>query len=152
MIFPRAIRESRSSCLRRWAAFYSVGGLGFLVQLASLYALVEGLGLHYLAATMIAVEAAILHNFVWHEHWTWADRRQDARGGLPGRLFRFHLANGAVSMAGNLISMKILVGFCGMNCLLANGIAAAASSVLNFLAGDLFVFPRIAGDYRAEGE
>lgn len=152
MILSRAIRESRMSGLRRWAAFYSVGGLGFIVQLASLYGLVQCLGLHYLAATIIAVEAAVLHNFVWHEHWTWADRRRHARGGLPGRLARFHLANGALSMAGNLVAMKILAGLCGMNCMFANGIAVAASSVLNFLAGDLFVFPRITGHYRAEGE
>lgn len=152
MILSRAIRESHMSGLRRWAAFYSVGALGFLVQLASLYVLVQGLGLHFLAATAIAVEAAVLHNFVWHEHWTWADRRQHARGAMPGRLARFHLANGAVSMGGNLVAMKILVDFCGMNCMLANGIAVAASSVLNFLAGDLFVFPRIAAHYRAEGE
>lgn len=128
-----------------WAVFYSVGGLDFLVQIPSLYVLVQGLGLHFPAATAIAAETAVMRNFVWHEHWTWADRRQHAHCGLPGRLARFHLANGAASMAGNLVAMKILVGFCGMNCILADRIAVAASSVLNFLAGDLFVFPRIAG-------
>ncbi len=33
------------------------------------------LGPHYLVATALAVEMAVLHNFFWHRRWTWADRR-----------------------------------------------------------------------------
>ena len=29
---------------------------------------------NYLMATLVAVEAAILSNFVWHYRWTWRDR------------------------------------------------------------------------------
>ena len=31
-------------------------------------------GVHYLVATAIGVEAAILTNFLWHDRWTWRDR------------------------------------------------------------------------------
>lgn len=37
------------------------------VQLAVLAWLVRSLQMHYLPATAIAVEAAVLHNFFWHE-------------------------------------------------------------------------------------
>ncbi len=152
MIPLRAHRENETGRLRRWAAFYFVGGLGFLVQLASLHVLVEGFGLHYLVATAAAVEAAIVHNFLWHEHWTWADRRQSGPVGLAGRAVRFHLANGAISMAGNILMMKILVGTCALDFMPANLIAVATCSVLNFLAGDMFVFPRIARRCQAIGD
>ena len=56
--------------LRRWMAFSLVGVLGIFIQLATLAALTGWLGLHYLVGTGLAVEAAVLHNFVWHESGT----------------------------------------------------------------------------------
>ena len=50
-----------------------MGLIGFALQLGVL-ALLLRLGLHYLAATALAVELAVLHNFAWHERWTWRDR------------------------------------------------------------------------------
>ena len=59
---------------RRWAMFNAVGIAGLLFQLACLAMLKHGLGLHYLMATVVAIELTILHNFSWHVRWTWADR------------------------------------------------------------------------------
>ena len=76
------------------------------VQLTAL-ALLTHAGWPVLLATALAVEAAVLHNFVWHERWTWSDR--PVRG--PQRLARlgqFHLANGAVSLGGNVVVMFAL--------------------------------------------
>ena len=58
----------------RVSAFALVGCAGFVVQLSALEALTVGLGVPHLLATAGAVEVAILHNFAWHERWTWADR------------------------------------------------------------------------------
>jgi putative flippase GtrA len=58
----------------RWCKFNFVGGIGIGVQFAALFLLNSALHLNYLAATAIAVEAAVIHNFVWHEQFTWADR------------------------------------------------------------------------------
>src|SRR5260370_17265144 len=52
--------------LLRWVRFNSVGIAGFVVQLATLWILSRGLGIHYLLATPLAVEIAVLHNFLWH--------------------------------------------------------------------------------------
>ena len=48
-----------------WLKFNTVGAIGIGVQLAALAALKSGLELNYLLATGLAVEAAVLHNFVW---------------------------------------------------------------------------------------
>ena len=124
----------------RWLKFNGVGGLGIVVQLAALVALKSGFHLDYLVATGIAVEIAVLHNFVWHERFTWKDRAGGAIGGRLLRLLRFHLGNGLISIAGNLALMRLLVGRLHLRLLIANGIAIAACSFLNFAAGEWFVF------------
>ena len=133
---------------RRWLTFYWVGGLGIVVQLAALAALTAA-GLHYLAATALAVEAAILHNFFWHERWTWSDRSGRDPSRRWRRLLRFQIANGALSLAGNLVLMQLLAGAAKMNYTLANILSVALCSVLNFLASDRLVFTR--GPLRSMG-
>ena len=121
--------------------FYAVGAVGIGVQLAALAIFKSGLGLGYLTATALAVEAAILHNFFWHEHWTWVDRIGSLPAGRGSRLVRFHLTNGAVSILGNLALMQALVGRLHVPYLAANAIAIALCSLLNYLAADRLVFP-----------
>ena len=123
----------------RWLKFNAVGAMGMVVQLAVLTALRGGLGVHYLVATAIAVELAVLHNFVWHERWTWRDRTRQP-GGAGTRLLRFHLGNGAVSLAVNLGLMRLLVGQLHMQYLVANLAAIAAGSLANFVVSHWLVF------------
>ena len=120
--------------------FYAVGAIGIGVQAATLALLVHVFGVHYLWATALAVEAAVLHNFVWHWKWTWADRQSSAGTAILPALVRFHLANCLTSMGGNLLFMRILVGSAGMEPLVANVISIALCSLVNFLLSDRFVF------------
>ena len=129
-----------SAIIVRWIKFNAVGVLGTAVQIAVLFGLKSGLRFGYLTATEIAVEVAGLHNFLWHERYTWADRIYPSwRESLP-RLLRFNLTNGLISIAGNLALMKLLVGFGHMNYLAANTIAIAACSLANFLVSEYCVF------------
>ena len=125
----------------RWLRFNAVGAAGVLVQASVLAALVSLARLHYLAATAIAVEAAVLHNFLWHRRWTWSDRPgvRQAATALP-MLLRFHATNGAVSLAGNLLLMWLLAGIVGLHPIAANLCSIAACSLLNFLLSDRLVF------------
>ena len=101
------------SAVKRWLVFNFVGAMGICVQMGTLWGLTSALHLHYLIATALAVETAVLHNFFWHERWTWADRIAGPACGCLSRLLCFHLTNGALSIAGNLILMKILVDKAG---------------------------------------
>jgi putative flippase GtrA len=67
-------KPAAPSTLMRWCKFNFVGGMGIVVQFAALFLLKSVLHLDYLAATALAVEAAVVHNFVWHEQFTWVDR------------------------------------------------------------------------------
>ncbi len=123
----------------RWLKFNFVGAVGIPVQFAALWALVHLFRMNYLAATAIAVETAVLHNFVWHELYTWRDRTRTG-GGTLRRLLRFNLTTGLLSVGGNLLLMRLFVGEWKMNYLVANGITIAICSLANFAASHWFVF------------
>lgn len=124
--------------MRRWIRFNVVGFVGFAVQVLVLAELLR-LGVHYLPATLGAVEAAILQNFLWHERWTWRDREVGGAGSVA-RLWRFHVLNGLVSLLGNLAMMRLLVGELGMPAVPANLVAVLVCSTVNFALGDRFVW------------
>ena len=125
--------------LRRWLAFNAVGTMGVAVQLVTLVSLTEVLGLNYLVATPLAVETAILHNFVWHEHWTWRDRAPGIRGRWT-RLAWFNLVTGALSISSNVVLTAAYVNTLGVHYAIANLMAIATCSLLTFVASDRFVF------------
>ena len=132
-------REVRQAFLR-WLKFNAVGGIGIAVQLAALALFRSGLHLDYLVATALAVETAVIHNFLWHERFTWADRPAHRFAHSLARLAKFNTSNGLVSLVGNLLIMRALVGQFHMNCFIANLIAVATCSIVNFLLSDRFVF------------
>ena len=122
----------------RWCKFNAVGVMGMAVQLAALALFNRLTAGRYLCASAAAVELTLLHNFVWHLHYTWRDRR--GRSTVFAQLARFHLSNGLVSMAGNLVLMRILVRDARLPLLIANGIAILCCSIVNFLLGDCWAF------------
>jgi len=124
----------------RWMKFNSVGGIGIGVQLAALAIFRSWLKLDYLLATGLAVEIAVIHNFLWHERFTWADRPAARRVQSLVRLVKFNASNGAVSIVGNLVLMRLLAGELKVNYVASNLIAIVVCSVVNFLLGDRFVF------------
>jgi putative flippase GtrA len=144
----RPRREEKSptkSTLVRWLKFNFVGGVGIFVQFVALYVLKGVMHFNYLAATALAVEIAVVHNFVWHEQFTWADTVQPSWRTSGPRFARFNLTTGAVSIVGNLILMKVLVAFGHMNYLPANAIAIALCSLANFVVSELWVFGKPSG-------
>ena len=133
----------------RWLKFNFVGGIGIAVQLVVLTALKSGLHLDYLVATGLAVEVAGIHNFLWHERFTWADRGAEASF---VRFLKFNLTTGLFSILGNLVMMNVLVGAGKLNYVVANMITIAACSVVNFVVSDSFVFAVKAHDFPTKAE
>ena len=127
----------------RFLRFNGVGVVGFALQLGMLTLLLS-LDVHYLLATALAVESAVLNNFFWHERWTWRDRPAAGRGRLA-RLFRFHALNGLVSLVGNVVLMRVFVGTLGVPVVPANVAAVIACSLVNYFGSDRIVFARVSG-------
>jgi len=122
----------------RWGRFNLVGIIGSALQLAALACFNRLFAGHYLCATAAAIELTLLHNFVWHLHYTWRDRRN--RPAIPVQCLRFHLSNGMVSMLGNLALMRVLVQEAHIPVVAANLISILCCSLVNFALGDQWVF------------
>ena len=130
-------RENLERTGLRWLKFNAVGAGGILVQLVALSMLKSGLRLDYLQATAVAVEAAVIHNYFWHERFTWADR---AGANSWIRFAKFNLTTGLFSILGNVLVMRVLVGGAHLNYFVANLLTIATCSIVNFLVSDRFVF------------
>jgi putative flippase GtrA len=111
--------------------FNLVGIMGAGVQLGAL-ALLLRLHIHYLVATAIALETAVLHNYVWHRRWTWSGER--------GSLRRFHLSNGLISLCSNLLLMRLFAGAMRLPPVPSNLAAITITSLLNFFMASRWVF------------
>src|SRR6185295_14255223 len=124
-----------------WLKFNVVGLRGFALETAVLFLLTHtAYSISYLTATAVAVELAVLNNFVWHQRWTWSDRPAATRKETWRRLAKFNVTTGLVSLTGNLVLMSILVGRFGLPITSANVITVAACSLLSFFLADRIAF------------
>lgn len=131
---------STQQLLRRWACFATAGFGGFVIQLAVLAGLTKWAGLHYISATLIAVELAILCNFAWHEQWTWRDRPASTWRDRWQRLMRFHVLTGLTSIVGTTVLTAALVEGVGLSPLVSNAIGVVSLGLLNFAGSETLVF------------
>lgn len=136
-VVSEAPAKNQANSTLRWLKFNAVGAGGIVLQLATLTILKSGLKIDYLLATAIAVELAIVHNYFWHERFTWSDR--PSRSSCL-RFVKFNLATGVFSILGNVVLMHAFVGVAHVNYFLANILTIATCSIVNFLLSDRFVF------------
>jgi len=131
----------RNGLAARPLAFAAVAAGGFLIQMAIVAMLTRTTSIPAEAATAIGVELAILHNFLWHERWTWRDRIAAERP-RSRRFLDYQLATGCISLAGNIFVVGIAVRAYAVDPTAANVLAVAMMSVANYLAADRWVFAR----------
>jgi putative flippase GtrA len=125
--------------LTRFLRFNLVGLLGIVTQLTTLTILNRAIPARYLLTSTFAVELTLLHNFLWHLHYTWPQTRLTRRAATSA-LLRFHLSNGLISLLGNLAFMHLFVHSAHLPVLLANAITIATCGLANFLLAHHWVF------------
>lgn len=131
----RHVFAKASAC--RVAKFLIAGLGGFAAQIATLAVLVHAMHLHYVTATIVAVEVAIVLNFMWHERWTWKGCRT---GSVLVRLFRYNALTAVTSILGGVVVTTFLVETASMAPIVANSISVIVLGALNFAGSDRFVF------------
>lgn len=89
----------------RFLKFCVVGASGVLVNLGCLSLFATAMGIQANLAAAMAIEISIVTNFLVNEAWTFRDRR--GKGGVPGRLARFHM----VSLVGAALQWIVFVAF-----------------------------------------
>ena len=134
----------------RWIRFSAGGAYGSLLQLFALVLLAKWVSLTW--ATALAVELAVLHNFIWHELYTWQDRHVRGMHALLGRLVRFQMSNGLISIAGNVVVTSLLHERLGIPAVIANVMAIGLCGAFNFAASEWLVFATAPKSYPEDRE
>jgi len=125
--------------MTRIARFMGAGLVGFVVQIAVLAVLIA-VNVQYLLATALAVELAILVNFVWHERWTWQDRPSANLRERYSRLMRYNAMTAITSIAGSVLLTALLVESLSLPPVVANIISVLALGAINFAGAETLVF------------
>jgi len=120
---------------RRVSTFVAVGAAGFIVQMSAAAVLLQA-GIAPVVATMLAIEAAIVSNHVWHRQWAWRDR-VDGRSWLA-TLWRAHLGAGGTSLVVGIGTVALLARH--VPPLLAQALAVAVCAGVNYWLTDRWIF------------
>jgi dolichol-phosphate mannosyltransferase len=125
----RWLDRLRDVPLPRLARFALVGAIGVGVNSGMLWLLRAGAGLPLAAASALAIETAIWNNFLLNDLWTFYEERH--RRPWWTRVVAFH-ATAATAASINLGLLLALVAWAGMHYLIANLIAIAVASAVNY--------------------
>ena len=115
--------------------FLLVGLSGYVVNLAVFTFSLEVLDVHHIAAATIAFGVAVMNNFWWNRHWTFAARQGHA-GFQAARFF-------AVSVTAFLIQvaiLELLVTQADLPKVLAQAISLVLATPVNFVGNKLWSF------------
>jgi dolichol-phosphate mannosyltransferase len=116
--------------------FGGVGASGYIVNLAVFALCVHALGIDYKVASPIAYLVATTNNFWWNRHWTFGHKRE----AHPAQQAWKFYAVSVVSFGFNYLILVSLVSATGMEKVLAQAIANAAATPINFLGQKLWSF------------
>lgn len=132
---PPGERRVASRRVERLVRFGLVGATGLLVNQVALWAVADGFGVHYVAASAVATQVSTAWNFALTEAWVFRASRE----GRWRRLFLF----AAMNNVWMVLRTPILVGlteWAGLHYLLSNLIALAASTFARFTLADAWIW------------
>ena len=134
-----------SAAWREWKRVFKfgiVGISGIVVNQGLLILLKESAGLSLPVASVIAIQAAIVNNFIWNDLWTFRSRAEPQNlSSRWHRLFAFE----AVSIGGAVINFVVLNGmvlFLATDYRLANILGILLGFIWNFVVNRRFTWTR----------
>jgi putative flippase GtrA len=128
--------------LARLVKFGLVGGTGVVVNLGLLGLLVEAVGWHYLVASLVAIEASTVSNYLLNRAWTWRDRDRSWWS-----LLSYH----GVTFVGIVTQWVVLLvgsGVFGLHYLVAAALGIGAATAWNFVANHMVTFTEYTPERR----
>jgi putative flippase GtrA len=131
---PQAVRRWEN-CVQ-FGKFGVVGASGYVANLVVYALLLNGAGLHYVAAATGSFLVAASWNYWWNRTWTF--RAERGNFGIQGMRF---FAVSAIVYAANVGVLAALVSS-GLGKIAAQGIAIILVTPLNFLGNKLWSFRR----------
>ena len=119
----------------QFVRFGAVGASGYAVNLGVFAFCVHALGIDYRVAAVLAFVVSVINNFWWNRHWTFG-AKQDHPMVQGARFFAVSL----LAFGFTYLVLVLLVSGFGLSKVLAQAIAIAAGTPLNFLGQKLWSF------------
>jgi putative flippase GtrA len=119
--------------------FMLVAWIGMGVNTAFLYLFKGVLHVRIIPASLMAIEIAIIHNFIWLRLWAWGDRDRSSQP-FWKQLAVYNVATGAVDLVLNVSILWVLSTFLGVHYLLANILGMIMGPFAKFWLNDKVVF------------
>jgi dolichol-phosphate mannosyltransferase len=138
------LRVRARAALPRLSRYSVVGAGGIVVNNAVLLVLHGLAGLALLPATLVAVETAIVHNYVLHELWTFRRMR------LSARRFAAFSAVAVGALAINVSVVQVLAWF-GLFYLVANAVGIGAAFAVNIAVSSTWIWSEHTDGSRPAG-
>jgi putative flippase GtrA len=143
--FPKTISEALKHpvvpYLFRGGKFMIVAWIGMLVNTGCLYLFKGVLGIRLIPASLMAIEIAIIHNFIWLRFWAWGDRGADnGRRPFFKQLLLYNAATGTVDLAANVTILWVLAAVVGVHYLIANVMAQLLGPFIKFWLNEKIIF------------
>jgi putative flippase GtrA len=120
--------------------FLLVGLSGYAVNLAVFTFSLKVLSVHHLAAATLAFAVAVMNNFWWNRHWTFA-----ARGGHAGFQAARFFAVSVVAFLIQVTILELLISSAGTPKVAAQAISLVLATPVNFIGNKLWSF-RLASE------
>jgi dolichol-phosphate mannosyltransferase len=119
--------------LGRFLRFCVVGLSGVVVNEGALWFFTAVGGLYYVYASLLAVELAIVNNFLLNDRWTFRERSRQQPGlrNYIKRFWQFNLICGVGALL-NVVVLWALTAFAGVYYLLSNLVGIGVSTLWNY--------------------
>jgi putative flippase GtrA len=119
----------------QFVRFGTVGATGYAVNLGMFALCVHALGIDYRVSAVLAFVVSVANNFWWNRHWTFG-AKQDHPMVQGARFFAVSL----LTFGFTYLILVALVSGAGLSKVLAQAIAIAAGTPLNFVGQKLWSF------------
>ncbi|MBD3345780.1 MAG: hypothetical protein GF401_12025 [Chitinivibrionales bacterium] len=134
------INKKCSSGLIRFIKFGIVGGSGVIVNAGILRILTKWAEIDYKISAIIAIETAIISNFLLNYFWTWQDRRHSSQISFLSSFWKFNLSCGMVALAVNWGILVFFTEFINLYYEISNLIGIGCGTVANYLLSHYWAF------------
>jgi dolichol-phosphate mannosyltransferase len=135
-----AIKIVKEFELPRFLKFCLVGGSGILVNMFFFWIFYKKLEIYSLFASFLAIQIAILNNFIWNDKWTWREKRKPGIKNFFKRLGKFAITSNLTSASGNLLGIWFFLNILKWHYLFANFLAISLGVILNFLINHYWTY------------
>jgi len=112
--------------------FLIVGVIGAGINTGFLWILTDLAGLYYLFSSVVAIEIAIMMQFMMNDRWTFRDRKTTDAGQFIKRIFKSNLWRSG-GLAVNVGVLYLFTAYIGVYYLLSNIFGIVCAFSLNYI-------------------